>query len=86
MKKTVYGTYDGIRGFYKSIDEDLRRMGGIRITGEEAIYAFYEKEDGDCRLVGLVWLHVDELNNMETEEFHKNITDQLQKMYVFGKV
>ena len=35
-------------------EEDLRRMGGVRITGEEALYTFYEKEDKDLRLIDLV--------------------------------
>ena len=52
LKKSVYRTYDGIRAFYKSID-GFEEDGGIRITGEEAIYAFFEKEDGDPRLVRL---------------------------------
>ena len=51
LKKTVYGRYDRSRVFYKSVYEDLRRMRGIRITGEEALYEFYEKEDGDHRLI-----------------------------------
>ena len=61
-------------------------MGGIRTTGEEAFYAFFVKEDGDCRLVRLVVLHMDDFKTVGTEEFRKNTTDQLQSMYVFGKV
>ena len=64
------------------MNEDLKRMGGIRTTGKEAFYAFFVKEDGDCRLVGLVVLHMDDFNTVGTEEFRKNITDQLQRIYM----
>ena len=55
---------------------------GIRTTGKEAFYAFFVKEDCDYRLVGLVVLHMDDFKTVETEEFCKNITDQLQRIYM----
>ena len=39
-------------------------MRGIRVTGEEALYEFYEKENGDHRLIGLVGLYMDYFNTM----------------------
>ena len=57
LKKTVYGLYDGSRAFYTAID--LIKMGGTRIIGEEALYAFHEGEGKDVKLTGLVGVHAD---------------------------
>ena len=56
LKKTVYGTYDGSRNFYLSVDETLRKLGCKKVTGEEALYTFHD-ENG--RLAGMVGIHVD---------------------------
>ena len=40
--------------------------------------SFYEPDDKDLRLAGLVGIHVDDLNTIGTEKFHRNIIDPLQ--------
>ena len=47
--------------------------------------SFYEPDDKDLRLAGLVGIHVDDLNTIGTEKFHRNIIDPLQ-LCVFGEV
>ena len=37
LLKSVYGTFDGSRNFYLSVDEEIRQLGGKLITGEEAL-------------------------------------------------
>ena len=83
LKKTVYGTYDGSRNFYLSVDETLRKLGCKKVTGEEALYTFHD-ENG--KLAGMVGIHVDDFNAAGNEYFHEKITDELQKIYVFGKI
>ena len=40
----IYEMYNGSRACCRSIDEDKKRMEGVIILGEEALYSFYEKE------------------------------------------
>ena len=79
----MYGTYDGSRNFYLSDDEMLRKLGCKKVTGEEALYT-YHGENG--KLAGMVGTHVDDFNASGNEYFHKKITDELQKVYVFGNI
>ena len=69
--------------FYLSVDETLRKLGCRRVTGEEALYYWL---DDNNQLGGLIGFHVDDFTNAGTDEFHKRITEELEKIYVFGKV
>ena len=82
LKKAANGLYDGGRHLYLKIDEVLKELGCKKVTGDDAMYTCHD-ENG--KLIGIVCLYVDDFNSAGTKEFHKNITDLLQKKFTFGK-
>ena len=45
LKKNVYGTNDGTRSFYLSMDKTLKKLGGKQVTGDNAFYTFHNKKE-----------------------------------------
>ena len=82
LKKTVYGTYDGARSFYMSVDDTLTKLGCVKIIGDEALYAWYNEEK---KLGGLVGVHVDDFQVAGLKEFEEKVVKVLKQKYVFGK-
>ena len=82
LKKAANGLYDGGRHLYLMIDEVLKELGCKKVTGEDAMYT-YHNENG--KLSGIVCLCVDDFNSAGTKEFHRKVTNLLQKRFTFGK-
>ena len=83
LKKTVYGTADGARKFYISVNGTLQELGCIQVSGEEALYYWHDKNG---KLAGLIGIHVDDFFVAGSEEFHQAVGEELKKRYVFGKI
>ena len=81
LLKNVYGTDDGTRSFYLSMDESLKNLQCKQITGDNALYAFH---DGN-KLHGLIGMHVDDLYTAGTDSFKAKVVAPLKKKYDFGK-
>ena len=64
------------------IDEVLKELGCKKVTGYDALYSYHNKKG---KLTGLVCLYVDDFNSAGTTEFHREVTDPLQKRFTFGK-
>ena len=56
LLKNVYGTNDGVRSFFLSMNET--KLGGKQVTGDKALCTFHSEKR---RLMGLIGLHVDNL-------------------------
>ena len=76
LKKATYGLYDGGRHLYLKIDKVLKELGCKKVTGDDALYSYHDKKGN---LKGLVCLYVDNFNSAGMAEFHKGVTDPLQK-------
>ena len=57
-----------------SVDEEVRKLGGKLVTGEEALYTFHDKNG---KLYGLIGLHVDDFFTTGTDQFFKTVSDVL---------
>ena len=82
LKKNVYGTDDGTRSFYLSMDESLKKLNCKQITGDNALYAFHGENN---RLHGVLGMHVDDLWTAGTDEFKEKVVKPLKEKYEFGK-
>ena len=82
LKKAANGLYDGGRHLYLKIDEVLQELGCKKVTGDDAMYTYHDEKG---KLIGIVSLYVDDFNSAGTKDFHKKVTDPLQKRFTFGK-
>ena len=82
LKKAANGLYDGGRHLYLKIDEVLKELGCTKVTGDDAMYTCHDETK---KLIGIVSLYVDDFNSAGTKDFHKKVTDPLQKRFTFGK-
>ena len=81
LLKNVYGTYDGARSFFLSMDESLKELKCQQVTGDDALYIFHYKG----KLAGILGLHVDDIFLLDGDTFEENVVKPLKKKYVFGK-
>ena len=82
LKKNVYGTDDGTRSFYLSMDESLKKLNCKQITGDSALYTYHGKNN---KLQGVLGMHVDDLWTAGSEEFQQKVVKPLKEKYEFGK-
>ena len=82
LKKAANSLYDGDCHLYLKIDEALKELGCKKVTGDDAMYTNHDKNG---KLSGIICLYVDDFNSAGTKEFHKKVTDLLQKRLTFGK-
>ena len=52
------------------------------MTGDDAMYTYHNE---NVKLSGIVCLYVDDFNSAVTKEFHRKVTDLLQKRFTFRK-
>ena len=82
LKKSVYGTADGGRLFYLRLRAESEKLGLKVLDGDQAV--FYLFRDGT--LHGMIGMHVDDLIFAGNTYFHRNITNEMEKLFRFTKM
>ena len=64
-----------------AVKDELERLGCKKVTGDEALFTRHNKEG----LEGIVGLHVDDFFLKGKDSFYREVTDEIQKKFTFGK-
>ena len=73
MRKAAYGLYDASRRWWIKVMEEMVKLGGKTLTGDESLVYFHKND----KLFGIVSIHVDDFQGTGNHHFLKEIMDEL---------
>mgnify|MGYP001297108246 FL=1 len=84
LKRAMYGLDDASLLWYKTVEEEMLRLGCQKLQSDPAI--FYYHHPDNKTLEGLVGWHVDDLNGGGSSYFYNHVMKPLMEKFSFGSM
>ena len=84
LRKAMYGLDDASLLWYKTVEEEMYKLGGKKLQSDPAIFYFHHPKK--CHLEGMVGWHVDDINGGGSQYFYDNVMKPLMAKFQFGSM
>jgi hypothetical protein len=81
LKKGLYGLKEASRLWYDELSQDLKKHGGVQLTGDPAVFVFHK----DGQLQGFAVIHVDDVFISGEQAFSDDLVEKIKIRFRVSK-